>query len=365
MREKFKKMHAYKGKRAIPIEWKIAIVALAIMATTWILPRVLPAAMVSQYLIPVAKVFSVPFKLITGWIPFALLEIFFIAIIPVLIYMIYLVIKDPNAEVGGEGDIVAISLIVIGVMFSIFNITLGFGYHTVPLEDLLGYPETEVNAESIKDAIYAVEEIAVAERAKVQYGQYGVRDYGRLIREDYDELAEQYDVFDGMVTIPKRAILSVPMSYLGVGGMYSPFTCESIVSDDTTPPALPFTVAHEMAHSLCIAPEDEANFAAFIITMDSEVPEVKYSGAFMALQYLMSAYRRADSDGYPELYESIDEGIRADFVAYSEHVRSYDGWINDLQSFINDMFLKSNGQTAGVDSYGLMVDLVVAWNEAR
>jgi len=59
--------------------------------------------------------------------------------------------------------------------------------------------------------------------------------------------------------------------------------------------------------------------------------------------------------------EKTDEGIRADLVAYSRHVDQYDGWINDMHSKVNDTFLKSNGQEAGVASYGLMVNLLVAW----
>lgn len=88
-------------------------------------------------------------------------------------------------------------------------------------------------------------------------------------------------------------------------------------------------------------------------------------GYFMGLLYTCSAYHQADPEGYRTFYRALDEGVRSDLVAYSEHVSQYEGWINDLQSDINDTFLKSNGQTAGVDSYGLMVNLLVAWTSLQ
>ncbi|MPM66984.1 hypothetical protein SDC9_113898 [bioreactor metagenome] len=153
------------------------------------------------------------------------------------------------------------------------------------------------------------------------------------------------------------------MSYLGVGGMYSPFTCEAIVSDDTTPPALAFTVAHEMAHSLGFSRENEANFSAFLVCVNSKDPAMRYSGCFTGLLYTLTAYHRADPDGYAELYESIDEGIRSDIHEYFINVEKYEGFIEELHSKINDLFLKSNGEEEGIASYGQVVDLIVAWNE--
>ena len=152
---------------------------------------------------------------------------------------------------------------------------------------------------------------------------------------------------------------------MGVGGLYSPFTCEAVINTDCTPPSLPFTVAHEMSHSLLVAREEEANFPAFLACSSCDDAALQYSAYFMGLLYTCSAYYQADFEGYRTFYFSLDEGVRDDLIAYSEHVSGYDGWVSDLQSSINDILLKSNGQQQGVDSYGLMVNLLVAWQAAQ
>ncbi|HWQ51547.1 MAG TPA: DUF3810 domain-containing protein, partial [Terriglobales bacterium] len=280
-----------------------------------------------------------------------------------IIYLTVSIFKKPEEELPEESGIVSSCLLLIGVMLTIFNVTMGFSYARTPLGQSLAYGEVEVNAETLRAAALTLAKEGAAARREADFTGRTVRSYGRQLRGEYAMLSEKMPLYAGYAALPKRAILSVPMSYLGVGGMYSPFTCEAIVSDDTTPPSLAFTVAHEMAHSLGFSRENEANFSAFLVCMNSADPALRYSGCFTGLLYLLPACNRADPDRYAELYNSIDEGIRADIVEYYAHIEKYEGFIEELHSKINDLFLKSNGEEQGIASYGMVVDLIVAWNE--
>jgi len=48
------------------------------------------------------------------------------------------------------------------------------------------------------------------------------------------------------------------MSYLGIGGVYFPFTGEANVNISMPHTSIPFTACHEMAHQIGFAREDEA-----------------------------------------------------------------------------------------------------------
>ena len=359
----------YTGKKSsrFSIKYAVPVISALLWLFCYAAMRLLPNRVVTRWFIPVSKVLSVPLKLLTGLFPFALLEVLLI-LLPIFIILLFFVDFsrfEPSERGDFEGSMgmIGTGVTTISVMMCVFHLMLGFGYYQLPLEQQLDFPAVEVDAVTLRATAETLAEAAAALRPQADFTGKNVSYYGRQFRTAYGSLAGRHPIYSGYAARPKGAILSVPMSYLGIGGMYSPFTCESIISTDTTPPSLAFTIAHEMAHSLQVAKENEANFSAFLACVEAEDPSIRYSGCFMGLMYTLSAYRRSDPDAYPEFYNALDEGIREDLRAYSTHVAQYDGWINDLHSDINDIFLKSNGQTAGVASYGLMVNLLVAWQQ--
>jgi hypothetical protein len=78
-------------------------------------------------------------------------------------------------------------------------------------------------------------------------------------------------------------------------------------------------------------------------------------------QYLASALYRTNPDRYREINKSLASGPRGDIAEINRVALAYgDTFIADISSFINDIFLKSNG-TAGVVTYGEVVKLAVAY----
>ena len=341
-----------------------------------LLLRLLPGSFVSRFVIPVSRLLSLPVKFVSNLLPFCLLELLLLGIpLAALGLLLWNLLRrksssgrsrDADADSwGGFWALLSTALSVFFVMMSVFQLTLGVGYHTLTLEEQLGYPETDVTAQSIADTAQLLAERAASLRSQADYEGRTVKGYGKQLREAYRTLGESFPVYRGYASRPKGALLSTVMSHLGIGGLYSPFTCEAVINTDCTPPSLPFTVAHEMSHSLLVAREEEANFSAFLACSSCDDAALQYSAYFMGLLYTCSAYYQADFEGYRTFYFSLDEGVRDDLIAYSEHVSGYDGWVNDLQSHINDILLKSNGQQHGVESYGLMVNLLVAWQAAQ
>jgi hypothetical protein len=149
---------------------------------------------------------------------------------------------------------------------------------------------------------------------------------------------------------------------LGIAGVYIPFTGEAIVSTINTDPFLPSVMTHELAHRLGFAPEDDANFIAYLACMESEEPILRYSGSLMAFNYCFNAltnqeYRRAV---WNRLGEEDAEVLR-DFERNREAWRRYERPVlREAAAAVNNTYLQTMGQEEGVKSYGRVTDLLIA-----
>lgn len=113
----------------------------------------------------------------------------------------------------------------------------------------------------------------------------------------YDEMAEENDFFYASGGQAKGVLNWYLMSKLGITGIYIPYTAECNVNTDVTAASLPFTVAHEMAHRMGIAPENEANFAAYLVLRESDNAVLRYSAYYSAFIYCYNALYRVDQPG--------------------------------------------------------------------
>ncbi len=130
---------------------------------------------------------------------------------------------------------------------------------------------------------------------------------------------------------------------------------------------IPYTMAHEMAHQRGIAREDEANFVAFLVCMESDDAYIRYSGYSNMLDYLTDALYSADRELYSEFNSNhYPKEMRSEFSAYSAFFKKYsNSKASVVTKTVNDAFLKSQQQKAGTKSYGLVVDLTVAYYKNR
>ena len=84
----------------------------------------------------------------------------------------------------------------------------------------------------------------------------------KIAGSSYNRLAEEYPVFQGTdVRVKKLSLVGEYLMYNGIIGMYMPITAEAGVPGSVPNAVLGFTMAHEAAHRLGLAGEEEANFA--------------------------------------------------------------------------------------------------------
>ena len=127
---------------------------------------------------------------------------------------------------------------------------------------------------------------------------------------------------------------------------------------------IPFTLCHELSHLRGFMQEEEANFIAFLACIGTGKQDFEYSGYLTGWVYCMNALRRTAAEEWQEVREELDEAAEADLRENSRFWDSYDGAVAEVSDKVNDTYLKANGQSEGVKSYGRMVDLIIAYAES-
>lgn len=88
------------------------------------------------------------------------------------------------------------------------------------------------------------------------------------------------------------------------------------------------------------------------MSLASGDPVYRYSGLLMGYVHLGNALYRADPDRWQVIRDTLPDTVVADLRQNSAYWAAFEGPVNDAASKVYDSFLKSNGESRGVQSYG-------------
>lgn len=177
---------------------------------------------------------------------------------------------------------------------------------------------------------------------------------------------DNYPVFAGS-TIPVKELGWADMyTSMGIAGVTMPLTGEAAVNPNTHAVSLPWTICHEMAHRMCIAPERDANLAAFLACRANSDTIYQYSGYFMAFRYcynaLASISTSTAANAANQIYDGINEQLMADLKDYKAYYNTVqDADSVDFANKVNNSYIQASGDESGTRSYGGVTDLLVSW----
>ena len=151
------------------------------------------------------------------------------------------------------------------------------------------------------------------------------------------------------------------LSALRFTGFYFPFTGEPNVNMDSPAAFLPATVCHELAHQRGITAEEACNFIGILAATRSEDTGYRYSGWLTGFGYLSNALYSADREAWQTIRDALPDTVVADLRADNAYWAQFRGVVSKVSDTVYDGFLKSNGDTDGSKSYGVVTDLLVAY----
>ncbi|MBI4749227.1 MAG: DUF3810 domain-containing protein [Acidobacteria bacterium] len=312
----------------------------------------------------------------SGWLPFSLAEVLVgLAIIFALAGSVWLMQKTWKNRADWKGLVKAggiNALVAGGILLLGFQLCWGLNYARLPVTQRLAIPSHQATPAEVKNLCRFL--VAEANRAYAEaQTQAGSMSPGVMaisldvVRADLEATFRRATwigpTAQGAYSPAKPVFFSPVLSYAGISGVYFPFTGEPNFNTDMPGCDLPFTIAHEMAHQRGFAPEDEANFVAFLICITAEQPYCRYSGYLLGARYLLrDACETRDCS--QELLEQFAVGPRADLKAVSVFWARYRGIWQDLSQRVNHTYLRANNVTAGIGSYGLVVRLIADYYHA-
>ena len=316
---------------------------------------------------------------VSGRLPFSLAEVllilFGVGVLYALIRYIIRLKKSPEERLRISGRFWMWVGALGSALLFLFVIGGGLNYYRYSFTEYSGLILRPQTAARLRDMTLELAGTANILRTRVAEDENGVfillkgaAGAAEEARLAYQRLTEENPQWEellrrgGEVT-PKRVFFSEAMSYMQIVGFYFPFTMEANVNVHTSPIDIPSAMCHELAHICGFMREDEANYIAWRACMASENDDFRYSGAVTALIYCLNALSGSSPEFHDQVMETVSESVRRDLEADSAYYRKYQTSFGTFSSAVNDVYLRMNDQAEGVQSYGGLVDLMLAQYE--
>ena len=357
--------------KKLPLICKIIYCIAGLSALLYILFLIFPkfADFFNRYVSPFIRG---TLSYLTGWIPFSLAECILLLVPVIIIAVVSLGIKYYGSSWKNVGVFCLIILSVGAYVFSTF--TLGFfpAYKGSRLDAKMGLEKSKITSGDLlytslvlaNNLKFIADDIVMDEKG-ASVMPYGYDELNDKLMDAYQKVCSKYDFIQKLDSRYKRIMLSEPMTYTHISGVYTFFTGEANINTNFPDYTLPFTAAHEFAHQRGIAREDEANFVAFLVCMEADDPYIQYSGYLNLYEHVGLALIASEPELYTTAYQALPQKARSEMMAYSRFFEKYaDNIASDVSGVINDLSLKANG-TEGTVSYSMVVELAVAYYKQK
>lgn len=349
-------------------KYKTQLIIIALVPLTILIDIIFkfnPTFVENFYIPYIYKLFTMLLSNITSIIPISLAEIFYFPVI--IFFLIYFIKIMLSIRKKGFLKKLLNFLATISIVFVIFMTFWHYCYHRDPLEKILNVTIEESSKQDLYNLCVDLINKTNALREPVKENSDGImilndntKSMLKRAKHGYNEYIREMPELKGIYGDPKGVMASKFMNYTGITGMYCPFSGEANVDIAIPDFSVPETTLHEMAHQRGFAKEEEANYIAYLVSTKHPDKDFKYSGSLSAMRYAMNAMYSTDENMYKELIKLYSPKVKKDLIYNREFWVKYEGPTEKIYDKINDTYLKANGTPDGVQSYGRMVDLLLA-----
>ena len=357
-----------KAKEYMPL-WTLIVFAITIFSAIIFLIYVNSVAFADFFNLYVSMPIRAVLSFTTSILPFSIAEIGLITIPIWFGLLICLAIKFGKAGKTQSVRYLCTLVSLICIVFIAYVWTNTSGFYNTPIEDKMGLDRENITKEELFDASKIVINRLNELSPKVAYDEknssimpYSYGEMSSKICDAYEKFNEKHNLIPTFRSQIKPIMLSKPMTYTHLSGIYFCLTGESNVNVNYPDYIVASTSAHEMAHQRGLAREDECNFIAFAVLDSSEDSFLRYSAYLDVFSYLIAELRGVDKDLYDQAVSKLDDAVKKDYNSYVEFFKEYsNSKASQVTDKVNDSFLQANGQENGTKSYRMVTQLVVAY----
>jgi len=345
-------------KNKKPISTKTRLIVLGTLLGTFLLFFLL--RYVPGYAEGYTRTFTRFFQIIDGtvfsWIPTSIFEIIVILItISIILWIVFFIIYTIKQGVKKSYVRVIDLGIILASCLTMYAITVAPNYKRDPVDIPVETKLIENTAEYYKIGKFYQNDFNNLAN-NFTYNSEGSLIMPCSYNELYNALKYEYsklnsDYFFSYSATPKPMyLLSWLYSQLQISGVSFPITGEPSFNIQTPSCDLPFTIAHEIAHTKGVMREQDANLVAAYICLNSENAYLRYSGYMTTYFSLYSLVQATNNDSwYKEFSNSLDQRIIKD-VNYAYRFWTTHDMFGSISKFFNDVYLMFS-QSSTTDAY--------------
>lgn len=258
--------------------------------------------------------------------------------------------------------------VLVGV-FDLYVFTLAPCYFRVSAADSMGLETESAEGEEVFFALEQLSAVVNEAAPKLKRNEngeslpsYSEKELRRRVVAAADAFGEKNGFYQSRGFAAKSFVTSPLMTYTHLSGVYGFFTGEANVNTNYPHFIVTATTAHETCHSRGIAPENECNFLAAVILLESDDAYLRYCAAAFIMDDLVSVCQKLDRERTVEILRATDSVILLDWDAYGRFFDRYrDSAASRVADKANSTYLKAMGQKEGTVSYSRIIRLTSAY----
>ena len=264
------------------------------------------------------------------------------------------------------GRFAAVFLCGVGTIYAAFCLLWGTAYYADGFQEQSGLRARGGTVEELYAATVRFADGVRETAGQVPRDQNGVFAASRQdilvgAEKAYLQAEKEFPCLHRDFIRPKAFVSSRALSALDFTGFYFPLTGEANVNIDSPAVYLPATVCHEMAHQRGYASEQECNFLGILAAVSCGDPTYAYSGYLMGYVYLSNALYTRDQAAWQKVRDMLPPEALQDLRYHSAYWDQFTSPVKTVSNTVYDGFLKANGDHLGIQSYGTVVDLLLAY----
>ncbi len=346
--------------------WSWVLLIVLTIAIKWI--SLYPGWVERNYTYGLYPLISRSQRFLFGWIPFSIGDLFYGFLIVVLVFRLsrffWLLFKrrlNRRYFIRGSQQLIFLFLLV----YVFFNLLWALNYNRLGISYQLSMRVQRYSTGDLDTLTRLLESRLnyyadfVTQQQRDSFNRKPL--LFREARIAYGIAAKKYPFLYYPPHSVKPSIFSYAGNYLGFQGYYNPFSGEAQVN--TTIPRVwePFVTAHEMAHQLGYAKENEANFVGFLASREGGSSVLKYSMYFDMYNYAIAEYFQRDSSAARILLNQLHPQVQRDRQECGRFLRKYQNPMEGAIMWAYGHYLKANNQPGGKNTYNEVVAWLIAY----
>lgn len=308
-------------------------------------------------------------RFLLGWIPFSIGDLLYAFVVLYIVWELALFLRNLfRINLKRSVQLLPLYKAILALLFVYvyFYMFWGLNYYRLGIEHQLGLVKTKAGPSELHQLACHLANRANYTKAFLIARNDTVMSRSRLFEQaprSYRQLESRFPFLKYREASIKPSLFGKLGNYVGFQGYYNPFTGEAQLNVRVPEVEQPFVLCHELAHQLGYASESEANFVGFLAASNSTDTLMQYSAYLEMFLYAWSRLYYSDSTQARQLLQELHPSVRNDIRIIRDFNRKYQGWLQQMTTWVYDYYLRQNRQAKGIDSYGEVTGWLLAYQK--